>query len=75
MKKCTQVLMKRTTCHVWLAYGLEDQELMLGYNVKKMKTFTRVDDKKIKNSRFKMKSNQESMQVEQSKNQDQVDRG
>ena len=48
MKKCTQVLMKRTTCHVWLAYGLEDQELMLGYNVKKMKTFTRVDDKMIK---------------------------
>lgn len=32
MKRCTQVLMKRTTYHVWLAYGLEDQYLTLGYN-------------------------------------------
>ena len=62
MKTCTQVLMKRTTWHVWLAYGLEDQELTLGYNAKKMKTFPRVDDEMIKNSRLlKMKSNQELM--------------
>lgn len=32
IKKCPQLLMKRTAWHIWLAYGFENQELTLGHN-------------------------------------------